>query len=772
MRKLAILAFSFSGAVFAAARLLPENWLPAGAVAAGFLFLALLVFRRGLGDSGLALRLVCAGCALGLAWTAAYIQIFFQPARELDGQTVLLCAEAADWPQEGDYGWSVLVKLKTDRGISLSTVLYLDEQGSQVKPGDRLSTVAHCTLGDRTLTGEEITYYTAKGIFLRAHAYGRLDIQRPERVPIRYWSALLSKELKAGISAAFPKDTAPLIQALVTGNRDGLTDQFTTSLQRTGLSHTVAVSGMHLAFLSGLLTLLLGRGKRSTAVANLVWAVLFCGIAGNTPSVLRAAVMISMLQLAPLFRRERDGATALGLALMGLLAWNPFSAAHLGLQLSFGAVAGILLVSDRIQNGMRRLLRLEGPRKSPVTRLLLVVPDFLVSTLSATLGASLLTVPLVAVYFGYLSLIAPLANLLTLWAVAVLFVAGLWLGVFGVILPGAAAVMAIPFTALARYLDWVVDGLSSLSLAALPMDSFYYRAWVVFLYLMLGAALLIRGKKRILVPLCAGAATLAFCLLCSALAFRAGELTAAVLDVGQGQSVLLRTGDYLTLVDCGGEGQRDPGDVAADYIQAQGMARLDLLVVSHYHTDHANGIPQLLRRIPVGTIALPDVEEGDPLREEIIALAQERGIELYFIRRDTNFDLGEGRSIEIFPPVGQGGQTNELGLTVLASSGGFAALITGDMSGESEKELLAHADLPDIDLLVAGHHGSRDSTTGELLERVRPELAVISAGKGNSYGHPAPETLERLDGVGALIYRTDLQGTVVVRADGHAPAEG
>ena len=253
MRKLAILAFSFSGAVFAAARLLPENWLPAGAVAAGFLFLALLVFRRGLGDSGLALRLVCAGCALGLAWTAAYIQIFFQPARELDGQTVLLCAEAADWPQEGDYGWSVLVKLKTDRGISLSTVLYLDEQGSQVKPGDRLSTVAHCTLGDRTLTGAEITYYTAKGIFLRAHAYGRLDIQRPERVPIRYWSALLSKELKAGISAAFPKDTAPLIQALVTGNRDGLTDQFTTSLQRTGLSHTVAVSGMHLAFLSGLL---------------------------------------------------------------------------------------------------------------------------------------------------------------------------------------------------------------------------------------------------------------------------------------------------------------------------------------------------------------------------------------------------------------------------------------------------------------------------------------------------------------------------------------
>ena len=94
------------------------------------------------------------------------------------------------------------------------------------------------------------------------------------------------------------------------------------------------------------------------------------------------------------------------------------------------------------------------------------------------------------------------------------------------------------------------------------------------------------------------------------------------------------------------------------------------------------------------------------------------------------------------------------------------------MNDTVEKRLIKYGSLPDLELLVAGHHGSRDSTTGELLERVRPELAVISAGKGNSYGHPAPETLERLDGVGALIYRTDLQGTVVVRADGQAPAEG
>ena len=253
-------------------------------------------------------------------------------------------------------------------------------------------------------------------------------------------------------------------------------------------------------------------------------------------------------------------------------------------------------------------------------------------------------------------------------------------------------------------------------------------------------------------------------LLLTAATFRTGEMTAAVLDVGQGQSVLLRAGNYLTLVDCGGDGPDNAGDVAADYIQSQGLSRLDLLVVSHYHADHANGIPQLLKRVPVSAIALPDVEEDDPLRREILALAEEREIELWFIREDTHLYLGEEQTFIIFPPVGQEGDTNELGLTVLATVGEFDVLLTGDMGGETEKLLLQQKKLPDIELLVAGHHGSRASTTPELLRAVKPELAVVSVGQGNRYGHPAQETLERLAAAGADIYRTDLQGTVVVRS--------
>ena len=219
-------------------------------------------------------------------------------------------------------------------------------------------------------------------------------------------------------------------------------------------------------------------------------------------------------------------------------------------------------------------------------------------------------------------------------------------------------------------------------------------------------------------------------------------------------------------MDCGGDGADDPGDVAADYLQALGETKLDLLVLSHYHSDHANGIPQLLRRVEVAAIALPDVEPEDPLRQEILALAQEKDIPVRFVREDTAYLLEDGASITLFPPLGTGTDTNELGLTMLATAGSFDTLITGDMGGEVEPLLLEHRELPAVELLVVGHHGSATSTTRELLDSVRPDIAVISVGENNRYGHPAQETLERLAASGAAIYRTDLQGTVTIRANG------
>ena len=765
MRKLATFAFSFSAAVFAAAYLELDPWLFPLAGAAALLACALAFLLRGREKARLRSGLILCGLAAGLLWTGLYSRIFFRPAQELDDRTCRMSATVADWPQETPYGgYSVLVRVDMDSIARPRAVLYVDEQGADLRPGDRIESVVHYTLGDRTFSGEAITYYTAKGIFLQGEAYGRLELDRPERIPLTHWPAVLSRMLKDGIRAAFPAEEGGVVDGIVTGNRDNLTDQFTSSLERVGLSHTIAVSGMHLAFLADLLSRLLGKGKRSTAVLTILWAVFFSGIAGYTPSVTRSAVMIVLLQLAPLLDRERDAATSLGFALMCLLAANPFSAAHIGLQLSFAAVAGILLTGDKLQGWLSHALRLDTRPKNRLDRLWRRVPRFVVSTLASTLGASVLTTPLVAYYFHSFSLISPLANLLTLWAVGFLLLGGLLAGVLAWLCLPLAQLLAVPLSWLARYMLWAVDWLSRPTLAALSMESVLYRAWVVFLYLLLLAAVLIRGKKRPVTALCFGALTLALALTATWAVFRSGNLSVTVLDVGQGQSVLLRQGERLILVDCGGDSWDDPGDIAADYIQTQGRGSLDLLVISHYHADHANGVPQLLRRIQVGAVALPDVEEGDPLREEILSLAQELDVPVTFIREDTRLELGEGQSLTLYAPVvGESGDTNELGLTALASAGDFDVLIPGDLPGEGELALLSIADLPDVELLVTGHHGSATSTTQELLDALRPEVAAISVGLDNRYGHPAQETLDKLEAVGAAIYRTDRDGTIRVR---------
>ena len=170
---------------------------------------------------------------------------------------------------------------------------------------------------------------------------------------------------------------------------------------------------------------------------------------------------------------------------------------------------------------------------------------------------------------------------------------------------------------------------------------------------------------------------------------------------------------------------------------------------------------ELLERLSVSAIALPDVEEDSPLRREILTLAEEKGIPLWWVRRDTTVELEKGQ-LTLYPPLGAG-EANELGLSVLAGAGGLDLLVTGDMSGDVEGMLVEHAGLRDVELLVAGHHGSASSTSQALLNALQPETAILSVGRDNAYGHPAPETLERLERAGAEIYRTDRDGTVTVR---------
>lgn len=772
MSRLAVLSFFFAGAVFLSNYLpLEPLLLPLGCGFALAFALTFLPSRRRLPRTR-TVRYAAFGLALGCLWTAGYSRVFWTPAQDLDDKTERLSATVSQWPRETAYGgFSVLARADTEGWVTVPILLYVDEQGADLRPGDRIETVVHCALADRAASGEEITYYTAKGIFLTGKSYGRLKVERPDHTPLRDLPAWWSQALKESIAQAFPRDVSGLVSALVTGNRDNLSDPFTTSLQRSGLSHTVAVSGMHLAFLAGLVSLLLGGWRRLAALVTIPVTLLFTLTAGCTPSVVRAAVMILLLHIGPLFYRERDEFTSLGTALLLLLLYNPFSAAHIGLQLSFAAVAGIFLCAQPLQTALLARIPFRPAKRWTFWWAVQLLPRFVVSTFCTTLGASVLTVPLSAVYFQSVSLIAPLSNLLTLWAVGILFGAGVLIGTLGVFVPELAVLLAQPMALLGRYLNWVIDSLSGIPFSAVTTHSIYYRAWLVLVYLMLVLIPILPGKKRWIIPTCCAVTTLCLAMLFNAWTFWWGDGSVTALDVGQGQSILVRSGRFLCLVDCGGDSYDNAGDIAADFLGDYGVGRLDLLVLTHFHADHANGVTELLKRMQVDALAIPPATgEEEPLREEILTAAGEKGVEILEVSQDTCLTLDESRTVRLYAPLGAG-ETNEAGLTCLVSTEDFDTLITGDMGSDVEQRLLAHASLPDLEVLVAGHHGSEHSVSRQLLEAAAPDYALISVGADNPYGHPAQKTLERLAAAGCRIYRTDLQGTVTVRAGGQINTE-
>ncbi len=762
MRKLACFAIPFAVAVFVAVYLIPEAILLylAGACAVAGCVVALAGRKKGKRprpmEKSLRPVIVALGLAFGLVWTWGHDAIFLAPVQALDGQTGMVTATLADWPSATTYGTAFTVRVHIEGIPNTKAVLYADGEYTGLKPGDQISCTAALQRADLRF-GEETEYYRSRGINLIAYADGALTVTAAEKIPVYYWPLAVSKAIKQSVAAIFPSHAAGFMTALITGDKSLLDGGVYSALQRTGIAHVVAVSGLHVSFFAGLLTTLLGKRRRMAAVVTIGLLLFFAAVAGNSPSVLRAVYLQGALLIAPLLGRENDRVTSLSAVLMLLLMWNPRAAASVSLQLSFAAVAGIYLVTGRLYDRWTRKLG---------KRLWHKMFRFLAGSLATSLGALIFTTPLLACYFGAVSLIAPLANLVTLWAVSDAFMGGLVAALLGLALPAVGKVLAWAVSLLIFYVQWAALTMAKQPFAAVPAEG-YFGLWLGFVYLLLVVWMLWRGeKKRPLIAVSACALTLAAAFLFHTLTLRGGDLRVSVLDVGQGASILLTSQGKTALVDCGGNGGEDPGDIAANGVQAMGTNTLDYLILTHFHADHANGVEQLMARLEVKTLLVPDAQPDEPLREKILALAAAEGAQVRFVEADTWVPLGE-TALTIYAPLGDGG-ANEEGLSVLATCGDFDALVTGDMNTTVEKRLVRYGNLPDIEMLVVGHHGSAYSSSEELLLAATPEYAVISVGR-NRYGHPTAEALERLAAAGCEIYRTDLMGTVSITANKEAP---
>lgn len=756
MRVLATIGFSFSAGVFLAA-LLPWNGWQLYA-AGGVLLLALAwlfaarkqkYFRRGL--------LILLPLAVSLAYFAGYDHLVRQPIEDRCGAASDFTATVCDWPQATERGARVTVELEGYHRAR--AVLYGEAELLAARPGDTVTGTAQWQSAAH-FDSDDVTHFNARGVY--ALLYGREDVRLSagDGDALRWLPQRAGKAFREKVAAIWDDPrVSGFLTAELTGDKSAMDDGDYLAMQETGLAHLFAVSGLHCAFLVTLLALLISRRQRLLCAVTIPLLLFYMVMVGMSPSVVRACIMQIFLLIAPLFRRGSDPLTSLAAALLVILLCNPFAAASVSLQLSFSATLGMVLLSPRLYK------LLTGWYKGKC-RPLRAALCFVAANLSATLSAVVFTAPLTAWYFRIFVLVAPLSSLLAVPAAGWSFMAAFVTVLLGFVWLPLASLLGWISWALVRYILWIANGMMSWRYHAVYFTNPYLIYWLLFLYAaFIGCAATPDGKRKYLLASALSVLTLTAAIWVNRQDYQYGVLTALTLDVGQGESVILTSGGETALVDCGSSNSyKDPGGLAADTLHSMGVRELSAVVVTHYHADHTNGLYEVLRRIPVQTIYLPDIEDEYGVRERLVSLAEEKGAQVTYVTKETADTLGD-TVLTIYPPVQSGGDLNELGLTALASAGDFDLLITGDMSGSTEKKLVETYALPDIEVLVVSHHGSRYSSNIRFLKSVTPEAAVISVGD-NNYGHPSEETLQRLLAVGADIWRTDQQGTIRITVNG------
>jgi competence protein ComEC len=544
-----------------------------------------------------------------------------------------------------------------------------------------------------------------------------------------------------------------LVLGVVLGEDEGLPEHVAEDFRASGLAHLLAVSGQNVAFIvCGVVGV--GWLLRLSRFARELLAIVAIGAyvlaVGWQPSVVRAGVAGVLASLAWLVARPRERWHFLALGALVLLAWTPASVLEPGFQLSFVAVAGIFVGVPRTRSW------LEGYPLPPGSG----------DVLAIAVVCGLATAPVVLFHFGEAPVYTVLANAVAFPAVPVVLAFGLLAAAVDPVSPEAAAALAWLAGWAAAWLELVARVVASLPGAQVGART----AGAVGLVAVVVWGLVRHGGARLDPRRRAPALVLAGVLVFVGAGWWAAQSTptwqppaglrVTFLDVGQGDAVLLETPSGRVLVD-----QGPPEADVAGQLAAMGVRSLSALVLTHPQRDHVGGAADVIRQLRVGTVLDPELAATGPEREEALAAARERRVPIRLAREDAEFRVGGLLLRVLWPPdPGLPSEDPNLNAVVLVASFGDIDVF---LPADAESDVTADLELRAYEILKVAHHGSADPGLADELRVLRPRIAIISAGRGNDYGHPRPETIAALAAVPELaLYRTDLHGRVVIESDG------
>jgi competence protein ComEC len=565
----------------------------------------------------------------------------------------------------------------------------------------------------------------------------------------------LRADLARPLRVLVPEPESGILLGIVLGERAGISRELANAFAVSGTTHLLAISGFNMTLVgTGVALALRGRARPTAcAIATVAAIVMYSVLVGLAPSVMRAALMASVASCGLASGRRAATANALCVAVTAMLFADPGAISDLGFVLSAAATAGLVLWQAPLA---ARFASLPGPLREG---------------LATTLAATAPTLPVVAAAFGRVSVVSPLANLVAVPLFPPLMLTGAAASVVGAIAPEVARPVALAAYGCALALRSVVELFAALPLAALSVPSGPVTGVVVALALVLVArgAPMIRWRPRVpflarpsfAVPRAALLAVPAV-VVAGALAWPGAdpEVRVRALDVGQGDAYLVELGAATVLIDGGPDPARLMEQLGASL--PPWRRRIDVLVLTHAHLDHGAGLLAVLDRYEVGMTLEPAGLNPGALTELWAAGVARAHAVRHVVRAGQRVRVADAVITVLSPEDDPRVDTPSLILRV--ERGRFSALFMGDATDEALATLLLDPERLRSRLYIPPHHGAATPHGETLARAVRPEVALISVGAGNRYGHPTPDTLAALAGI--TTFRTDRDGTVEVSLDG------
>ena len=582
-------------------------------------------------------------------------------------------------------------------------------------------------------------YYARQGLYGCVY---RANILKTDGEESRFQEFLceLRHSWKAFLCNHMSQEQGPVLATMLLNEKADMGEEMRELYQKNGISHVLAISGLHISFIGLGIYQLLRRLKMGYGVAGcMAVAVLtsYVVMIGFSVSIMRAYVMLLFRVAADVTGRVYDILTALAVSASMQIAIEPLYLTDAAFFLSYGAILAIVLVLPHIK------------------------------ALGAGLVISLFQFPLILFFYFEIPLTSLVLNLLVIPLTSLVLDLGIFGSLLGLLWKPAGGILLL-------CCDWILQGIcwlaeQGLSLSFLRLSLGKPDVWKIIVYYVLFAAMLwwVTHRKR-RAPVILAFAVLVLCLFVT---FPNGKLRVAMLDVGQGDCTFLRGPSGKTyLIDGGSSDVDQVGKYRIEpFLKSEGVGKLDYVFLSHGDADHCNGVLELLARQKVGvridTLVLPVNYRTSRELLEAARLAQRQGVAVVTMKAEACMMEGD-MTICCLQPADNRFEGNAGSMVLKVQFRSFDLLLTGDVEGEGEAHLLSQSEPVACDVLKVAHHGSRNSTSRDFLQVARPRVALISAGGDNAYGHPHQETLQRLQEASCTILETSRYGAIQLETDG------